>query len=350
MSAFLRVENLTRQLGNFSLGPITLHLNKNEYFVLLGPTGSGKSSLLHAIAGTQGTLHGMLFIENKAIGQLPLHQRRIGFVSQDNTLFPHLTVAENISFGLRYLAISPTTAKERLRRFLALFGLEQKAKQSVTTLSGGEQRKVAMARSLITEPQLLLLDEPLSMLDHNGRQDILKTLKMIHQEIQTTTLHVTHDRLEAWSLAQSCAVMEQGKILQTGSVADLFRKPNYYSVAEFLGGTNIFPVTVSNNKVTLTWCERNMDKTVSWKNGYAMLRPEHITLSKSNEGAKGSGTIIRQRDFGQYLEVIIDLSSGDQLIVHLPASHASAMINQSPVFLHWAEEDLHLFPAQGDSA
>ncbi|MBN1595079.1 ATP-binding cassette domain-containing protein, partial [candidate division FCPU426 bacterium] len=204
MKAFLTVRGLARYFGNFYLGPLSFDLAARDYMVLLGPTGCGKSSLLNMLAGIQGPFQpNTVLLGGRDIGGLPPQQRRVGYVIQGDNLFPHLTVRDNIAFGLKYLKLPPREARRRLERMLALFGLQAQEQQPVHTLSGGEKRKTAMARCLLVDPQLLLLDEPLSMLDHNGRQEILHTLKMIHAELKTTTIHVTHDRLEAWSIAQT---------------------------------------------------------------------------------------------------------------------------------------------------
>ena len=253
MSTYLELKGLDYTVGAFRLGPVSLDLAAGTYFILLGPTGCGKTTLLRCLTGAAGIFPNKFFLAAEDTGALPLHCRHIGYVSQSNDLFPHLTVEQNVAFGLKYLRLSPAAKRERVARFLGLFQLADRAGQSAATLSGGEGKKVALARSLIMEPRLLLLDEPLSMLDHNQRLGLLDLLKNLHAQFQTTTLHVTHDRQEAWNIAGLCAVMAQGRLLQTGTAEEVFRKPRNRTVADFLGNSNVFPAEFDGARIGQSW-------------------------------------------------------------------------------------------------
>ncbi len=271
-----------------------------------------------------------------------MHKRKIGYVSQTSDLFPHLTVSENIAFGLRYLRLSHRERKNRLGHYLEIFNLRKLAGQSAYTLSGGERKKTAIARSLIIQPQLLLLDEPLGMLDHNGRKDMLNILKMIHTDLQTTTIHITHDRHEAWGIAQICAVMNNGRILQNGSVAELFRKPESFFVAEFLGGRNIFRATFNDYSVKLPWGAMKVSDMPHVHDGWVIIRPERIRLVSRDNPYKVAGTVSALHDFGEYLELKITINKDTVLTVHSSINNSANIHAGKAVCLDWPEDSMHI--------
>ena len=196
---------------------IDLTLNRNEIVGLLGPNGAGKTTSFYMIIGLIRPEEGRVFLDGQDIGLLPPQKRHIGYVAQSSDLFPHLSVRKNIAFGLAYQNITAQEKQRRVDRYLDLFGLFEQADQPATTLSGGENKRTAMARSLIVKPKILLLDEPLGMLDQNGRKAILETLKMIHDELRTTTIHVTHDRsLDGFPLKVTRHLIEPSLMFDTG--------------------------------------------------------------------------------------------------------------------------------------
>jgi ABC-type Fe3+/spermidine/putrescine transport system ATPase subunit len=233
--AFLAIRNATSSAGTFQLGPLSLEVAENDWFVLLGPSGSGKTTLLNLLAGATPSPPGVLQLGGRDLGPLPPERRRVAYVSQTGDLFPHLTVAENVGFGLRFMRQTPAERRERVRRLLTLFGLEALAAQQASTVSGGEGRRVALARSLATDPVLLLLDEPLGMLDPPGRRAMQACLAKVHAELGTTTVHVTHDHSEARMLGTRCGILMKGRLQQEGPVEDVFRHPATKEAALFLG-------------------------------------------------------------------------------------------------------------------
>jgi ABC-type Fe3+/spermidine/putrescine transport system ATPase subunit len=316
-------------------------MEKSEYLVLLGPTGSGKTSLLRGIAGFLGNARGEIVLDGQQISSLHPHKRRLGYVSQTGDLFPHLTVRQNILFGTRYLNLTRADSGRRVDRFLQLFNLGHLADRYPAMLSGGEVKRTSMARSLITSPKMLLLDEPLAMLDFNARRDVLRTLQMIHDELKTTTIHVTHDRHEAWSVGQSCAVMNNGRILQKGHVTELFRKPRTRFAAEFLGGVNIFTAVFHDGTARLDWVEINLAESPGKNEGWVMLRPEHIHVVPSSQQSKASGVVEIVRDLGEFAELHVRVGDGDMLIVRTGIKSLKTMKNGSEVFLNWDEGAAH---------
>jgi len=351
MGTYFILDSLEKLFGTFQLGPVSLNLEEKDYLVLLGTTGCGKTSLLRSIVGIRGKIMNSIFLDGRDIGILSPQKRNIGYVAQASDLFPHLSVRKNIAFGLAYQNITAQEKQRRIGRYLDLFNLVKQADQPIATLSGGENKRTAMARSLIVEPKILLLDEPLGMLDQNGRKAMLKTLKIIHDELQTTTIHVTHDRHEAWRIAKQCAVMDRGRIIQTGTVAEMVRKPKTRFVAEFLGGTNIFRATFDGIHARLGWTDLTLPAPVTYSNGWVLIRPELITLNSENNECKIPGVVKALHDFGEYVEVDVAASGSlesaqsdsIELKVHMPLAGANRIEEGQQVFLDWRDESLHAF-------
>ncbi len=251
----LQIEDLSLTLGAFQLRHLHLDVHAGEYFMLLGPTGSGKTVLLETLAGLHQPEQGRIMLDDQDITQRPPEARPLGFVYQDYALFPHWTVAENVAFGLalqqqpRWVRRFPwlggryrraAAQSEEVRAMLALLRIEHLANRRPTHLSGGERQRVALARALVVKPKVLLLDEPLSALDPQRRETLRRELRRIHEALGMTVLHVTHDFEEAVALGDRIAVLHQGKIEQVGEAEAIFRQPATPFVAEFLGARNLF--------------------------------------------------------------------------------------------------------------
>jgi putative spermidine/putrescine transport system ATP-binding protein len=210
---FFQLRAVGLALGEFRLGPISLTLQRGDYLAIMGPSGCGKTTLLKTIAGILRPEAGEIYIGGRRVDDLPSCRRSIGYVPQHSLLFPHQTVANNVRFGLRYTACSSGERQSRLARAVELTGVAGLLNRFPTTLSGGEARRVALARALAVTPTVLLLDEPLSMLASEARQALLETLRGIRRETHTVTLHVTHNAEEAEAVASACAVMLDGRIV-----------------------------------------------------------------------------------------------------------------------------------------
>ena len=351
MSAYLDIRSLSLAMGTFRLDEITLGLDRGDYLVLLGPTGCGKTTLLRAVAGFHRVGRNRLILDGRDLGVLPAHQRRVGYVAQTTDLFPHLSVAENVAFGLRYGGRDRRAAGETLERCLGLLGLGALRDRRVGGLSGGESRKVAIARSLAVGPAVLLLDEPLGMLDPNSRQDVLETLLRVHNELGTTTIHVTHERVEAWAAGSRCAVMGAGRLHQVGPVAEVFRRPVSRFVAEFLGGRNLYPARVEPSGEAVTaWGRVRLAANAGGgrpgpAEGLLCLRPEAIHPA-DGPAARVTGTAAAVRNFGSYAELCVELPGGAPMIVHLPVRAAAAVRLGEEIGLGWTDEDVHLIPPE----
>ena len=236
----ISLHNVSKKMGDFYLDNISLDIFDNEYFVLLGPTGAGKTVVLEIISGMYKPDTGTVWINNKDVNRAVPEARHIGFVYQDYMLFPNLDVKDNIIFPLTIKKTPVKVMEEKLIKMTDLLNISGLLKRSPTTLSGGEQQRVALARALINEPQVLLLDEPLSALDPRSKEIFQQELKIIHQETKTTTIHITHDFNEAFLLADRIGIMQTGKLIEVGDSEELFKRPKSSFVAEFLGMENIY--------------------------------------------------------------------------------------------------------------
>jgi ABC-type Fe3+/spermidine/putrescine transport system ATPase subunit len=242
----LRIDGLTVRHGaTVALDDLSLRVRRDELFVLLGASGSGKTTLLRAIAGFVRPGGGRVALDGVDIGLMPPHRRPVNTVFQSYALFPHMTVAANIAFGLRHL--SKSAVAERVAEVLALVRLEALADRRPHQLSGGQQQRVALARGLAPRPALLLLDEPLSALDRALRTETRDELVRLRRTLGTSFILVTHDQQEALTMADRIGVMRDGRIVQIGAPAEVYERPASRYVAEFLGAANILPVVVSGD-------------------------------------------------------------------------------------------------------
>jgi len=232
-----------------ALQGISFDVAEGEIVAVLGPSGCGKSTLLGVIAGLEEPDRGTIYWDNSDLAGIPPHKRGFGLMFQDYALFPHKNVRQNVAFGLQMARWSPAEIRKRLEDVLALVGLPELGERDVTTLSGGEQQRVALARSLAPRPRLLMLDEPLGSLDRTLRERLLVELRGILLAAHQTALYVTHDQEEAFSLADRVVVMNQGQVAQIGTPQAVYREPANVFVARFLGLSNIFPGIVQDGHI-----------------------------------------------------------------------------------------------------
>jgi len=303
----IKIENLNIHLGEFNLRDINLNIEENEFFILMGPTGAGKTVLLEAIAGLIPTKSGTISVGNINITKLPPEKRGIGIVYQDHSLFPHLTVLDNITYGLHFHKIDKAQAEQQLNRLVKDLNLNHLLKRFPLNLSGGELQRIALARALMVNPRVLLLDEPLSSLDTAFREEIRAGLKGLHRNSNVTFLMVTHDFAEALSLADRAAVMNHGMIEQTGNMEDIFQRPNSTFVADFVGMKNLFAAQFRDTKALTGSIEIELGRKPANSHGYIAIRPEDIVLSKESltSSMRNSfrGTVTGVFDQGLYYEI-----------------------------------------------
>lgn len=286
--ANVRLENITRRYQNVTaIENISFKIPNGEFWVLVGPSGCGKSTIMRTIAGLETATSGNLYIGDNLVNNIPARQRDVAMVFQNYALYPHMTVAENLAFGLRMRNVEQSKIKERVEtvaRSLSIdFLLNRKPKQ----LSGGQQQRVALGRAIVREPKVFLLDEPLSNLDAQLRDDTRAELKLLHQRLGITTIYVTHDQVEAMTLADKIVVLNRGVIQQIGDPHSIYAKPANRMVATFLGNPamNILPTIYANGAFQVGHqclaCPPSIQKKLQPREGQGFdlgIRPEHIEV------------------------------------------------------------------------
>lgn len=258
-SVAIEARNVTKIFGSGedevrALDNVSITIRENEFFTLLGPSGCGKTTLLRLIAGFEHPTEGQILLEGQSIGHLPPYERRVNTVFQNYALFPHMTVAENIGFGLEMLGKQRSEITSTVDDMLRLVKMEELASRRTDQISGGQQQRVALARALAPHPQVLLLDEPLSALDYKLRKEMQIELKRLQHETGITFVFVTHDQEEALTMSDRVAVMNQGQVLQVGAPREIYNHPSERFVADFIGDTNFLKaeiLTANGREATL---------------------------------------------------------------------------------------------------
>ncbi|MBN1338597.1 MAG: ATP-binding cassette domain-containing protein [Bacteroidales bacterium] len=286
----LSLAQISKNLGEFRLKDISLEVGKGEYFALLGPSGAGKSILFEIIAGIIRQQSGRIILEGKDISKTPAQQREIGLVFQDNALFPHIPVWKNIAYPLKIQGYNKVEIRERINSLATDFSVSHLLERMPPTLSGGEQQRVAIARSMAHNPKCLLLDEPLSSLDVMLREDIRGLLKRINEE-GLTILHITHDYREAFYLADKIAVIRDGLLLRADNKENIRKQPGSRFVAELIGYRNIFPYSSENGNTKIKGINIAQAESSKNSNGWLIIPDDAIVLD-TDLPRKSSNSII----------------------------------------------------------
>jgi molybdopterin-binding protein len=349
----VQIRNLWVDLREFHLREIDLEVAAGEYFVVLGPTGAGKTVLLETIAGLFEPHRGQILMDGEEITDVPPERRGIGFVYQDYALFPHLNVAENIAFGLELRKdLSDDTIERRVEQISQMLSIDHLLHRSPRTLSGGEQQRAALARALVVEPRLLLLDEPLSALDPETREALQQELARVHRELGTTTLHVTHDFEEAVALGDRIAVVHKGRIVQVGKPEDIFRRPADEFVARFVGVRNIFAGTVvpSDADGYKTFKQGDLEIAVATERSnaaHASIRPEDIILSREpiRSSARNCfrGRIADIADRGTLIYVTVNVPPDFTCVITRRSLEEMALQEGKEVYIAFKASAVHIF-------
>jgi len=282
---FIKIVHLSIDLGEFQLKDVSLDCEQGDYVVIIGPTGSGKSVILETIAGFYKPDKGKIILEGKDITNVPPEQRNMSIVYQDYVLFPHMSVYDNIAYGLKKKISDKSFIEKEVKAIARLLKIEHLLHRLPTTLSGGEAQRTAIARALVVKPRLLLMDEPFSALDVKTKEELRQLVKTAIKEYQTTTIHVSHDLDDVWSLATKVVMMQRGKILQVGPPEHIFTSPVNDFVAEFVG-TNTLKCKIIGRKNGFTLLEAgknvklySKDQGTPGKEVMVAIRPEHILIS-----------------------------------------------------------------------
>jgi spermidine/putrescine transport system ATP-binding protein len=309
-----------------ALDRVSVEVRENEFFTLLGPSGCGKTTLLRLIAGFDHPSEGQILLGGQSIGHLPPYQRRVNTVFQSYALFPHMTVAENIGFGLEMLGKQRSEIASTVDAMLRLVKMQELASRRTDQISGGQQQRVALARALAPQPQVLLLDEPLSALDYKLRKEMQIELKRLQHETGITFVFVTHDQEEALTMSDRVAVMDQGRVLQIGSPQEIYNHPSERFVADFIGDTNFLEADVlvaNGQEVTLrlaSGAEINatLPKDVSAARQVTIVvRPERAVLCADPSAALLQGELQNIVYFGTDTHYHLTLPDGDAFMARV---------------------------------
>jgi spermidine/putrescine transport system ATP-binding protein len=290
--------NVTKRFGDFeAVRDISLQIEEGEFFSLLGPSGCGKTTNLRMIAGFELPSEGEIYLKGKPVGQLPPFKRNVNTVFQNYALFPHMTVADNVGFGLEMKKLPKKEIQQRVNETLGLVRLPNLSDRKPRQLSGGQQQRIALARALINRPDVLLLDEPLSALDLKLRKAMQLELKELQHRLGITFIFVTHDQEEAMTMSDRIAVMDQGVVLQVGTPTEIYEQPATRFVADFIGETNFLQCKVTaceNDKATVVLGDRLQiqaecdDHLTAGQEGSVVIRPEKINIYATKPAASSN--------------------------------------------------------------
>ena len=351
MKGALELQAVVKRFGQFvAVDGVSLDVRPGSLVALLGPSGCGKTTLLRCIAGLAMVDAGAIVIDGRDVTALPPWDRSLGMVFQNYALFPHLSVARNVAFGLRMRGVSGAEARERVGRALRLVQMEELAERRPRQLSGGQQQRVALARALIVEPPVLLLDEPLSALDAKLRLAMRQELRELQRRLGITTIVVTHDQAEAMAMADEVAVMRRGRIEQMAAPETVYRSPATAYVAEFIGRTNRFDGVVdAAGRLVVAGLAAplrlaTMTRLPQGQAAVAMVRPEQVMLDAAGELAddeNGIAGVVTDNVFaGDHVEVHVETGSG-----RIIAKRATPMAQGDTVVAHWRCADTLVWPS-----
>lgn len=349
----LSLRNIEKRFGAVrAVDGIDLDIRENEFFALLGASGSGKTTLLRMLAGFDIPTAGEILLDGRDISSVPPNNRPVNLMFQSYALFPHMTVAQNIAYGLEMEKLPRKQIRTRVEEMLEVIQLGALARRKPDQLSGGQRQRVALARALVKRPRLLLLDEPLGALDKKLRGDMQLELKRIQDEFGITFIVVTHDQEEALVMADRVAILKDGKLLQCGTPQEIYEHPQSRFAADFIGVMNFVPVDVADGQLLTATGQKitanGQTDLPSGQPAIAAVRPERLHLGDGHGENRLTGTVSALAYHGLDLQLHLDTpASPDPVMVRLTADVAETRSLKigDDVTISWAAKDTRLFPA-----
>ena len=352
--------NLRKQYGDFvAVENTTLNVKKGEFLTFLGSSGCGKTTTLRMIAGFEDPTEGSILIGGKHAEHLPPNKREVNTVFQNYALFPHLTIRENIAFGLKLQKVKKAEIKERVENIIKLVKLEEHADKSPDQLSGGQQQRGAIARAIVNNPKVLLLDEPLGALDLKLRKEMQLELKQLQRELEITFIYVTHDQEEALTMSDRIVVMNKGRIEQVGTAHEIYERPQTKFVAQFIGETNLFEdVEIleknGNDYVVAIGSEKvSTDSMKDFKPGekvHISIRPENMPLSRTPVEGRESIAVTYDSNIyvGNISKFVVFTDQGRRLTASEFSEDAGTFNKGDKVYINWIPERAVMIRKQED--
>ena len=346
---------VTKRFGStVAVDHIDLEMRAGEFMSLLGPSGCGKTTTLRMLAGFEQPDDGWIRISGQYVQDVPAHKRDVNTVFQHYALFPHMTVAENVAYGLRQKREERATVRRKVAEALDMLKMTPLAKRKPRQLSGGQQQRVALARALVNRPSVLLLDEPLGALDRKLRQEMQVELKLLQREVGITFVFVTHDQEEALSMSDRIAVMLDGHIEQLADPDTIYDQPVSAFVAGFIGQNNFLPGTATGDCDALdgdgfhVQAAHSADDLARGDAGLAAVRPESMTLTTDDPGAVANavpGVVAGVSHLGDVLQYVVRCADERELLCRQPRDRARRLEPGDDVWCTWAPDDVRLFSA-----
>ena len=341
----VHMDGVVKRFGDFvAVKRVDLTIGKGEFVAIMGPSGCGKTTTLRMLAGLEAPTEGQIRIDGRVMNDVPVHQRDTPMVWQSLALFPFLNVRENVEFGLKMRGVAPGQRRERAMRWLDRMEIAQFAERNVETLSGGQRQRVALARSLVTEPQILLLDEPLSALDAHLVIRMQGVLTRLQKELGITFVYVTHSQSEAFAMADRVVIMDQGKIAQAGTAREIYRAPANRFVAEFVGRNNILPGTVSAGAIETALGRFPIDAP----DGPAtmVISADLVHASRTEDTGMVACTLISEEFVGSVVTLFLEGPDGTEMKVQMQERDLVRIEPKAgdTLYLGWDPANVHILP------